>query len=126
MSASEKSVVTCSFVSAEPSARGCDERARSPFGVTRRDSFSTPLRPHWRIWGSPLLSRAERRRSKTRSTLLLGIGALPAQLAGQHVAQHREVAAQAVEGMAEGGRPVLLEEEVTDPGKQVSGERDDP
>src|SRR4051812_34387277 len=102
MSASEKSVVMCSFVSAEPSERGCDERARSPFGLTRSDSFSTPFRPPCRICGSPLLIRAERRRSKTRSTLALGMGALPAQLAGEHVAEHGEVPAQAVDRMAEG------------------------
>src|SRR3954469_22300245 len=108
MSASEKSVVICSFVSAEPSARGCAVPARSPFGVTRRDSFSTPLRPPWRICGSPLLISAERRRSKTRSTLVLAIGALPGQLAGQDVTQHGEVPAQAVDRVAKGGGPVLF------------------
>src|SRR5579863_3298279 len=57
----------CSLVSADPSSRGCAVRARLPSGMTRSDSFSTPLRPPCSICGWPLLTRLDWRRSKTRS-----------------------------------------------------------
>src|SRR5262245_25630577 len=56
-----------SLVSAEPSSRGCGVCARAPSAVTRRDSFSTPLRPPCSHSGWPLPTRAERRFSKERS-----------------------------------------------------------
>ena len=43
--------------------RGCAVCAMRASGVTRRDSFSTPLRPPCRICGSPLLISAASRRS---------------------------------------------------------------
>src|SRR5688572_9327303 len=57
----------CSLVSADPSARGCGVCAICPSGVTRSDSFSTPLRPPWMISGSPLLISAARVCSNLRS-----------------------------------------------------------
>src|ERR1700740_12758 len=139
----------CSLVSAEPSAAGCGVCARWapgatrsapagcgvcarwPSGVTRSDSFSTPLRPPCRICGSPLLTREARRRSKTRSmeTLLMGPVAakpLPAHAARQHLVQHGEVAAQAVERMGEGCGGVFLEEVMAHPCEGVAGNRHRP
>src|SRR6202035_5477084 len=98
----------CSLVSADPSRGGCGVGASRPFGNTRSDSFSTPLRPPCRICGSPALTRADRRRSKTRSmpALLMGAAlrsALPAHAAREHLGQHGEVPPQAVERIAESG-----------------------
>src|ERR1700758_5170197 len=118
----------CSLVSAEPSARGCGVPASRPCGVTRSDSFSTPLRPPCSSCGSPALTKAERRLSKTRSTaaVLMGVGsrsALPGHAAGEHLDEHGQVPAQAVEGMPEGGGRVVLEEVMPRPGGEVPCER---
>src|SRR5207237_7478872 len=48
-----------------------------------------------------------------------------ADAAGEHVTPHRPVAEQAVPGIGEGRRPVLLEEEVADPGEAVAGDEAD-
>src|ERR1700686_5153813 len=118
----------CSLVSADPSSGGGGVGASRPFGNTRSDSFSTPLRPPCRICGSPALIRAERRRSKTRSMPALLIGAasrsaLPAHAAREHLGQHGEVPTQAVERIAESGRRVAFEKKVPRPRGQVAGER---
>src|SRR5215472_11584606 len=130
ISDSEKSVVMCSLVSADPSAAGCGACARWPSGVTRSDSFSTPLRPPCRTCGSPLLTREARRRSKTRSmaALLMGFASkpLPAHAARQHLVEHPEVRAEAVERMGEGRGPVLLEEAVPHPREGVARHRHRP
>jgi hypothetical protein len=76
MSASEKSVVMFSLVSALPSAAGCGVLAMRPSGVTRSDSFSTPLRPPWMICGSPLLISAARVCSNLRSMAALMWGGI--------------------------------------------------
>ena len=48
--------------------------------------------------------------------------------AGQHVAEHCPVPDEAVHGMREGRRPIVLEERVTDPCAAIAGEhgRDEP
>src|ERR1700731_4233446 len=119
----------CSLVSADPNGGGCGVRARRPCGNTPSDSFSTPLRPPCRICGSPALISAERRRSKTRAmpVLLMGTSlrsALPAHAAREHLGQHGEVPAQAVERIAESGRRVAFEKKVPYPGGQVAAERE--
>src|SRR6185436_1616100 len=81
ISASEKSVVMCSLVSAEPSARGCGVCARRPSAVTRSDSFSTPFLPPWTICGSPLLTSAASVCSNLRS--------MAALMRGRHLAAMR-------------------------------------
>ena len=59
-------------------AAGCGVCAMRPSGVTRSDSFSTPLRPPWRICGSPLLISAARTCSNLRSmAALMRAGILP-------------------------------------------------
>src|SRR5690554_2100817 len=118
-----------SFVNDEPSARGCGVCAMRPSGVTRNDSFSTPLRPPCSTSGCPLLMSAARRRSNTRSMTALIMdfpGGLPADPARQHFAQHAEIAAQAVERIPECGGPVALEEEVPDPRERVPRHGHDP
>src|SRR5277367_480775 len=67
---SEKSVVIFSFVSGAPSACGWRVCVISPLGRTRRDSFSTPLRPPRKTARSPELMSPARRRSKFLSTTL--------------------------------------------------------
>src|SRR6185312_5014234 len=114
----------CSLVSAEPSTTGCGVCASWPSGMTRSDSFSTPLRPPCRICGVPPLTKADRRLSKTRSMpgrLMMSLRLpLPARAARKHLEQHGEIPAQTVERMAERGRRVVLEEEVPGPRRQVA------
>src|SRR5271155_4217595 len=67
---SEKSVVMCSLLSGAPRLSGWRVSAMCPSGRTRKDSFSTPLRPPRNTDGSPELTRPARRRSKFLSTTL--------------------------------------------------------
>src|SRR5690606_19552017 len=46
-----------------------------------------------------------------------------ADASGQRISEHYPVAHEAVQGIFEGGRSVLLEEEMPDPGKAVTGHR---
>src|SRR6266851_6873691 len=70
ISDSEKSVVMLSLVSGAPRAEGCGDWTISPSGDTRRDSFSTPLRPPRSTPRSPELMSPARRRSNILSTTL--------------------------------------------------------
>src|SRR5450631_962416 len=70
ISDSEKSVVMLSLVSGAPRAEGCGDWTIAPSGDTRRDSFSTPLRPPRSTPRSPELMSPARRRSKVLSTTL--------------------------------------------------------
>ena len=58
--ASEKSVVMCGCVSAEPSAGGCGVAASAPSGRVRRLSFSMPRRSAARTAGDGASSRSRR------------------------------------------------------------------
>src|SRR5580658_6256625 len=122
ISDSEKSVVMCSLVSAEPSAAGCGVCARCPSGATRSDSFSTPLSPPCSTCGSPLLMSAARRLSKTRSMARL-LTPSPAHAAAEHLEHHPQVAGQTVERMRERCGSVFLEDVVAQPCKAVAGDR---
>lgn len=57
----------CSLVSADPRARGCGVAAMRPLGLTRRDSFSRPLRPPCSAAAARWFTSPDRRRSKVRS-----------------------------------------------------------
>src|SRR5208337_2084339 len=70
ISDSEKSVVMCSLVSGAPNAKGCRVWTISPDGETRRDSFSTPLRPPRNTARAPELMSPASRRSNFLSTTL--------------------------------------------------------
>src|SRR5688572_25235302 len=113
----------CSLVRADPSASGCGRCEIRPSGETRRDSFSTPLRPPCKTPFWPLLMSPARRCSKTRSTpRFIGAARSPWNAPREHVLEHHEIGGQAVEGMLEGGGPVLFEEEMSDPRKAVTQE----
>src|ERR1700675_3273468 len=70
ISDSEKSVVICSLVRGAPNACGWRVCAMTPSGETRKDSFSTPLRPPRSTARSPELMSPARRRSNFLSTTL--------------------------------------------------------
>src|ERR1700686_486809 len=70
ISDSEKSVVMFSLVSGAPRAAGCRVCTMSPAGETRKDSFSTPLRPPRSTPRSPEFMSPARRRSNFLSTTL--------------------------------------------------------
>src|ERR1700676_4138920 len=70
ISDSEKSVVMFSLVSGAPRAAGCRVCTMSPAGETRKDSFSTPLRPPRSTPRSPEFMSPARRRSNCLSTTL--------------------------------------------------------
>src|SRR6187401_157746 len=89
-----------------------------PSGETRSDSFSTPFKPPCRTRGSRALIREASRRSNARSMpelLMLMLWGSEPDAADQDVAEHHEVAGEAVPGMRERRGTVVLEEEVTDP-----------